>query len=168
VIATVVLSVAMIGTAVLGARHPTSTPLALSAVMLNVLILAIIARVFTPFLIAPGTAGLAVLIMIAGPTFRRPVVVVSMAIGFSLAILLPWLAELTGLLQPTTLFHIDHVALQPVELSADPLRVQIALVSYAPLLVTLSTLSALVFARNEDRARRQLQLQAWRLKQLVT
>jgi hypothetical protein len=108
------------------------------------------------------------MVIVAGPMFRRTPVVISLALGFSIGILAPWVAELAGWISPTTLVASDHITLVPHHFSAGPFQVESALTLYGPLLVIVATIWAVGFARSEDNARRQLHLQAWRLRQLVT
>ncbi len=165
---TVGFLIAMLAVGAYSVHHPRSTALTIAAIALNTAILVVIARVFTPFLIAPSTAVLGVLVMISGPALRRRGVVIPLVIAFSLGLLGPWIAELAGWIEATTLVTSDRITLFPRELGAGALQVETALTLYAPLLVAVSTIWAVGFARSEDAARRQLHIQAWRLRQLVT
>ncbi len=168
IVATILLATAMIGAAWLGSKRPRALPLALAAIAINTGILLMVARAFTPFLIAPGTAVIAVFVMLAGPIFRKPVVVIVLVLLSTLAILGPWLAEVAGWVSQTTFVVGNHVELHAVDLGAGTFQIELAMVLFAPLALGLTVVSALGFARSEDAARRQLHVQAWRLRQLVS
>ncbi len=154
-----------------GARHPlASSGLPLRAVLViatfSVLVVTL-ARLTSPFVIAPSVAVVAASMLCGAPAYRNPRIVVVMLVGFIGAFLVPAIAELFGLLRPT--FAIDEHALAIFAPADAPqsLGELMGLLAWSVGSVVVATLLTLRRARIEQNAQRLLHVQAWRLRQLL-
>src|SRR6188474_595193 len=66
------------------------------AVLFNTIVIGLIARMFSPFLVAPGIAAVGVMMFLSDPRIRAAFVI-PMTVG---SILVPWLLETAGVLSP--------------------------------------------------------------------
>ncbi len=130
------------------------------------LIIALIARMLSPFLVTPGVAAVTAQGLLSGPTLDRRH---SIAIGIlaTTAVLVPWIAELAGWIAPTMTFTGDGINLATPYLAGDPIPRSITLVLTVVVLVVASIVLAQTSKRAERKARDHLHLQAWQLRQLV-
>jgi len=132
----------------------------------SVLLVAMVALTFSPFLVAPGIAAVTAMGLVFGPagvTRRRGVPII---IAMSLAVLGPWIAELIGAI-PSTMSIDGKVTIQSPALSLTRVPTLVLLASYTVMLITAAVLRATGLRRAERSARRSLHLQAWHLRQLV-
>jgi serine/threonine-protein kinase len=142
----------------------TGWPLAMAS---GVALMALIARMFSPLLIAPGLVAVTMMSFAMSSLARdRRVVVAAASLAVSI-VLAVWGAEAVGLLSPTMwrtgtmlVFHspLDGIESFPV--------IPGLIVSFI-LLVACAASIANVVSRNQYRAREQLQVQAWQLRQLL-
>ena len=128
--------------------------------------IALLARMFSPVLIAPGLAAVTAAILTSNPTFRTPRVWPVIVI-LSLGLVLPWLAELAGWISPTLALLPDHMVIMSVIRDANLTGVTIGLLVFGPVLVMVTALLMLQRVRLEDEIQTRVHLQAWRLRQLV-
>jgi eukaryotic-like serine/threonine-protein kinase len=136
----------------------------LSAVI-NALLIALVCRLVGPFVIAPTLVLTTLMAFAVHPRFgRMPVVTVILTLGVAV----PWLLEAVGVLAPTYRFDAGTVVLlsPAITFSAAPVQLAFALV-----LVLLGAITAVLLrsmaVRQRDAAK-QIELQAWHLRQLVT
>jgi serine/threonine-protein kinase len=133
---------------------------------LNCLLVALLARMFSPFLITPGIAAVIAAILASNPAFRTPSVV-PMVVSLTLGLLVPWGAELAGLLSPSITVFPDRMVIDSMVEHADVAAVLVGLTVFGPILVVGTALLMLQRVRSEDEIQRLVHLQAWRLRQLL-
>ncbi len=136
----------------------------LLAFIANVVLVAALGYAFGPFLIVPSVAA-AVAVTFAGlPLAPRPALLGGLA---ALAVVVPWLAEVTGLLPPTTAIRdgalIVHA--RSFAMAAEPMTV--ILLSHAIVLAIATAYAAQGPAAEGRVARDRLAVQAWQLRQMV-
>jgi eukaryotic-like serine/threonine-protein kinase len=154
-----------------GARHPLATTgLPIRAVLVIAtfsVLIATLARLTSPFVVAPSVAVVAAALLCGAPAYRNPRIVTVMLAGFVGAFLVPAIAELLGLIRPT--FALDDRALTifaPAD-APESRGILMGLLAWAVGSVVVSTLLTLRRARSEQTAQRLLHVQAWRLRQLL-
>ncbi len=128
---------------------------------------ALFARMFTPFLIAPGIGVVAIMAFAFHPQARGAGLYVTLALGIA-SILGMWAAELIGWLPPTMQLTQTSLALSsPVAgLGATPLLP--TLCGYVVVLFVVGAVSSRGAAREARTARERLHVQAWQLRQLLS
>jgi len=128
---------------------------------------ALLARILSPFLVAPALVGINVVAFAFHPRGRHPLAFTLFTVGALGAILCVWLGEVVGLLSPTMqyvggtlMIHspIDGIAAFPVST---------ALAVYVPLTLISSAAVSFTTARFARVARDRAHLQAWQVRQLV-
>jgi serine/threonine-protein kinase len=138
----------------------------LSAV-LGLAMVGILARMFTPFLIAPGFAAVSLMSFGLSSQARERRVIVWSAVFSVGPVLAVWLAEPIGWLSPTIWTEGDRLILHsPVE-GMPEFPVIPALCAYVVFLIATAASIAHAVSSNQHRARVQLQTQAWQLRQLL-
>ena len=161
---------ALIGMTTYGARHPMVTSrLSARAVLVISLfgvLIVVLSRLYSPFLIAPSAAAIAATVLMGAPAYRNPQVVTAMVTAFTGAFLLPAVAELLGWIRPS--YQLDGRVLTIFVPSDTPPTIGVVgLLVWSVACVLAATVVTLRRARGEDRSRRLLHLQAWRLRQLL-
>jgi serine/threonine-protein kinase len=134
-------------------------------------IIALMARMFSPFLIGPGLAAvtsMGFMLGIVPVTRAATIAVVLFHLG---AIMVPWIIEELGWIsrsfELTSSATIIYAPGLRVEDSAPPFSHTLVLAAYAVVLVIAAVYMAATIRRTEMAARRSLHLQAWQLRQLV-
>ena len=139
----------------------------LIAVSMMVL-LAIVAHMFTPFLAAPGLAATAVMVIVLTPTRSRLTSASVMMVLACLAVLGPWVLERMGALPVTTTIDEHGVLLRAPGLVGDETSTLVVGVLYVLALIVGTAVVANAMRVREHAARHRLHLQAWHLRHLVT
>jgi len=128
-----------------------------------------IARIFSPFFIAPAIATVITMAMVFTPSYEDVRAVAGIAVLMVLAIVAPWVLEAMGLVSTTTVFAPDSITLlAPANGFASPLAASAAMVLYVAALLTASAFVAHAMRRTERTMRHHMRLQAWQLRQLVS
>jgi len=127
----------------------------------------LIARMFTPLFIAPGVAALTLMAYAQHPATRRRELLTSSALAVT-AILGVWVAEVCGWLSSTTIVDDGVIRLVPPLDGIAQFPIIPALCCYPILLIAITTEFAYSVARRGRDARRELHVQAWNLRQLVS
>jgi len=130
----------------------------------NCALIAMLSHAFTPFMIAPPLVTTLVMVYSLQP--RAISAWVTIAGGLS-AVLGPFVLELAGVLRNTVSFTDTAMQLDPVGDHVDGTISIVGLVVFAVGIIAAATLISRHQANNRDALQRTLQLQAWRLKQLV-
>jgi eukaryotic-like serine/threonine-protein kinase len=130
------------------------------------LTLVLMARMFTPYLLPPGVAAVTAHGLLSGPKVGRRHSAMIMAVMCA-GVLLPWLAEVTGVLSPTAAFTPQGMLLTTPYTTGDALPLYVTYVAFVITLVGASVVMAATSRRAERTARDYLYLQAWHLRQLV-
>jgi serine/threonine-protein kinase len=144
-------------------KPPMAGDIMRSAVVYGVLV-AVIAREFSPFLMAPAIAAISVMLFLVDPRAPFAFIVVSQ----TAAVLLPWIAELVGL-APRTIASLPNgdIVLHSAAVYGNIPQVELGLAAY----VVVTTLAAGYVSRQLANAQRaemkKTELQAWHLRQLV-
>jgi eukaryotic-like serine/threonine-protein kinase len=132
----------------------------------NVLLVVLLARMYSPFLIAPGVAAVTTMAVVFSPSYTRRLwvgVVVALMVG---AVLVPWLAEQVGIVSATTAVG-DGLALTGPALHVGATAQLLVLVGIVVALVAAAGWIAHAMRKTEYAMRHQLYVQAWQLRQLV-
>ncbi len=134
----------------------------------NTITLAIVAHMYTPYLIAPGLAAMSIMAIVFTPT-RHPLATASAMFVMSvLAVLGPWVLELAGVLPTTMSVSPDGLLLSAVALSGEHETLSLALGAMFVVALMLAAVGISSNMRTRERAaKRALHLQAWQLRQLV-
>jgi hypothetical protein len=130
----------------------------------NAVLIAIVARMLTPFLIAPTLAVITGMVfamhMRTGPRWFIWVVM-------SLAVLVPYALELWGALAATTTFVAGRVVLTTAASALDPHAASIGLALYTLIAIGMPIVVTREVAANRHAAQHAVELQSWQLRQLV-
>ena len=146
-------------------RFPAIAP-AVSLSLSGILVF-LLARMYSPFLLAPGIAAITGVVMMAGPMFRgRRMLVASIAVLVG-AVVLPYLLELLGVFAPTMNVAADQLVLSRLALHLPAFQTGMGLTGFTIGFIAIATLLSWTIATRDADARRQLQIQAWQLRQLI-
>ena len=137
------------------------------AIAANALLIAVVARIFTPLIIGPGVAAATVMAMIPNPAIRSPRLAGVVTIVMMIAVLVPWLAEYAGVFSRTMWTENGFLLVHSPALEMHGFAVQFGLTVYSIMLIAFSGMMAFTAARGERIARHRLHLQAWQLRQLM-
>ena len=130
----------------------------------NALLIALLARICTPFLVAPGIAVVTAMSIATDPRLLRAWQLAVIVVG---AVIVPWLLEVVGVLSPTMTFVGSSLILHSSTEPLDPRGAMVMLALYVIAIVTIGILLARRQAFARRVAQRTAQLQAWQLRQLV-
>ncbi len=137
-------------------------------VIANTIIVIVVARMFSPILIAPGVAASLAMAMVLTPRFSwlgSPITIAGAMIG---AVTIPLLLEQVGPLSTTMSVSPAGVLFAAPALSGMYEGATIATGAlYAIALITASTVAGYQMRRRSLEAQHHLHLQAWQLRQLV-
>ena len=131
---------------------------------LNAVLIGLICRMVGPFIIAPTLAATTLMGYAAHPRFGR-IGIIATILGLGVAV--PWLLELTHVIDPTYRFENGTIQLSSTIISFSEVPVQLA---FALLLVVLMAVVALLsrmLARRQHEASRSVEMQAWHLRQIL-
>ncbi|HEY5925243.1 MAG TPA: hypothetical protein VIV11_26350, partial [Kofleriaceae bacterium] len=133
--------------------------------VINALLIALVCRLVGPFVIAPTLVLTTLMAFAVHPSFGRMTVVTCI---LSLGVAVPWALEAVGVLAPTYRFEAGTIVLlsPAVTFSAAPVQLGFALV--LALLVAITAVLLRTMALRQRDAAKQIELQAWHLRQLVT
>jgi serine/threonine-protein kinase len=133
----------------------------------NSALVGVVARMFTPFLIAPALAAMSVMTIVYTPTTSRLTRATGMAIVSIVAVLGPWLLERTGVLSTTTTVDEHGILLRAAGTSgAEGPTLFVAALYTVALLAAAAGMANAMRARQRT-AKRLAMVQAWQLRQLV-
>jgi serine/threonine-protein kinase len=130
----------------------------------EVALVALFARIFSPFLIAPGVAGATLMAFAQHPRFGR----VSVMWGAMTAgVLVPFILEQVGVLERTMRFVGDTLELHSPALLVHELPTQLGLSIYVPVMLFVAVFFTRQNARAQREAMRLIEIQKWQLRQLM-
>ncbi len=141
----------------------TSAPIYFNA-CINAVLIAVICRIVGPFIIAPTLAMTTLTAYAAHPRFGR-IWVVGAILGAGIAV--PWILEIAGLLTPTYQFVAGTIVLRSPVIEFHALPVQIGLGLLLIALFSVVAVLSRTMAERQRESSRQVELQAWQLRQLV-
>ena len=134
----------------------------------NSITLAVVAHMYTPYLIAPGLAAMSIMAIVFTPTRNRLTTATGMFVMSVLAVLGPWGLELAGVLPTTMSVSKDGLLLSAVALSGEYQKLTLAMGALFVVALMLAAVGISSNMRERERvAKRALHLQAWQLRQLV-
>ena len=163
VIAGPAVAVLTIGVTIAMARRPVMWRIYASFAG-NAVIIAIVSRVLSPFLVAPSLGVIITMVYAMHPRVGRAWMLWA---AVAAAVMLPWVAELTGVLSPTTFVTADGLLLRLSAGALDADIVTIALAQYTLVILAVATALSRALAANRAAMQHSLQVQAWQLRQLV-
>jgi eukaryotic-like serine/threonine-protein kinase len=147
-----------------GWRSPIRTVL---VVLVHGAMAALLTRMFSLVIVAPGAVAVTLMALVAHPTYTKRWRTIA-AVGFVIvAMLAPFFAELAGLLSRTIEIVGDSIVIHPVAVHQVPGLIETTFVLWTASLVAMASAMAWVNARRERSNRLLLRVQAWRLRQLV-
>jgi serine/threonine-protein kinase len=152
----------------LAATRYRSRALTGAVIVASVALVGALARMFTPFLVAPGVGAVTLMAFALNPEARESRVIVGSAILGTVTVIGVWLAELVGIVSPTIAVTDGAIILKsPLDgFGAFPTLPALCLFAFTLTIVAGSLAHAA--ARSERTSRRQLHLQAWQLRQLLS
>jgi hypothetical protein len=136
-------------------------------VLTNTVVVVVLARMYSPILIAPAIAASLGMGMVMAPRFSWVGSAPSIASLMAGAVLVPWLLERAGLMTLTVRVSTDGVLLSAPGLAGAETSTIIVGVAYVLGLVVLACAIGEEIRRRTRDAHRHLHLQAWQLRQLV-
>ncbi len=134
------------------------------AVTANLVMISLLSRIVSPFLIGAGPATVIVMLL---ANHRRLINTWLLAGLTVLATLAPWLLELAGVLSPRAFVSGDSFILRTAAGDLSSMGALFGLVLYIVVLIGLATLLARIQDNERRGVRRNLQIQAWQLKELI-
>jgi serine/threonine-protein kinase len=133
----------------------------------NAVIIVVVARMFSPVLIAPGLAAVLAMAMVFTPRFSWLGSGVMIGATLILAILGPWLLERIGVLSPTMFVTPHGLRFDSPAIAGAELPVLVCGSLYVVLLIGGAAVIGDVIRQRTRAAHRTLLMQAWQLRQLV-
>jgi len=130
-------------------------------------IFAVLARMFTPFLCAPGFVAVGLMSVGLSSIARARKVIITNAVLSIVAVVGVWAAEALGLLSRTTWVVGDTLVLRSPLEGIGQFPIIAALCVFVALLIGTSASIAHAVSSIHHRAREQLQIQSWQLRQLL-
>jgi hypothetical protein len=139
------------------------------AVLGNAIVVALVALMFSPILIAPGVAAVLGMAMIVTPRLSRLNAAVPLTLLMIAGVFAPWAAELLGFASPTMvgLGRGEGLALIAPAVRGSEASVIVVGMAYAVGLIIGAVWVAEAMRNRIREAHRHLRLQAWQLRQLV-
>jgi serine/threonine-protein kinase len=137
------------------------------ALITGIAMTALIARMWSPFMLAPMCVVVSMMSFAMSSIARRKKVIVSCAVASVLTVLAVYGAELVGWLSPTMWTDgATFVVRSPLE-GADSFPCVPALVVFFISLIASAASIAHAVSREQHRTREQMQVQSWHLRQLL-
>ncbi len=133
-------------------------------IIANGLMVALLARIGTPFLVAPGIAVVTAMSVASHPRLIRAWLLGAMLVA---AVITPWVLEQVGALSPTMTFDGPSLILRSSAGVLDPTGTIAVMVLYVIAIVTLGIMLARAQSAARRVAQRTVELQAWQLHQLM-
>jgi len=135
------------------------------ALVANLVMLVMFARLVGPFTAAPG---LAVIMAMTFANHRRVAPAPLLAVMICLAVLLPWVAEQVGVAAVSTSVSGNALVFHTAATELAPSWATAGLVAYVLLLIGMAVGLTRAAANDRRAVQRTVQVQAWQLRQLVT
>ncbi len=133
----------------------------------NSALIGVVARMFTPFLIAPALGAMSVMTIVYTPTSSRLTRATGMVIVSCLAVLGPWLLERAGVLSTTTTVDEHGILLRAAGTAGAEGPTLFVAALYTVALLASAAGMANAMRTRERTAKRLAMVQAWQLRQLV-
>ena len=133
----------------------------------NAVLLAIVSRMFTPFLIAPGLAAMSAMAILFTPTSSRLTTRLGVTLLAWAAVLGPWVLERAGVLSITTTVTGDGILMRAAGTAGAEGPTLGVAIFYVLASIAAAAGMATAMRERTRAARRHLHVQAWQLRQLV-
>ena len=134
------------------------------AITANLAMIALLSRIVSPFLIGAGPATVIVMLL---ANHRRLINTWLLAALCVVATLLPWMLELWGVLSPRAYVDGASFVLVTGAVTLNEFAALFGLVLYIVVLIVLATVLSRIQDNERRGVRRNLQIQAWQLKELI-
>jgi serine/threonine protein kinase len=134
----------------------------------NALLIALVARIGSPFVIAPAVAALSTMNLVFSPNYKTPRAALLLAAAISGAVLVTALVEVVGLLPPTFHFTETTMVIESSIIAIAPGPRAALLAFFVVAIVAAAAGMAFQNRKTERIVRERLHLQAWQLRQLVS
>ncbi len=135
--------------------------------VLNAAMIAVVARMFTPFFIAPAIAALIAMGIVIAQKMTRLAANIVVGGLLSAAVLVPWLLELADVLSTTTTITANGLVLDGIGIGRTSNATLIVAALYVVLLIGVACTFGDAMRNRERAAKRHILLQTWQLRQLV-
>ena len=129
------------------------------------LLVALLARAFGPFLVVPAVAAAALVSFAGLPLADRPAILAAVA---SAAVVGPWLLELTGVAARSIAFVDGHMIVRSASFAMQEVPMTVILVVHAVVVMFVAAYAAHGPSANGRAARDHLAVQAWQLRQMMS
>jgi len=139
-------------------------PIITAVVLGQAALVALYARIFSPFLIAPGVAGATLMAFAQHPRWGRIGVLWA---TMTAAVLVPYMLERAGVLVTTMRFVGDTLVLRSPALLVHSSATELGLSIYVPTMLFVCVFFARQNSRAQREAQRLLEIQKWQLRQLM-
>jgi serine/threonine-protein kinase len=165
----VVLTVVVGVNALLLARQgfTSARPRAPLVVVSNVVLIAVIARLWGPFMAAPGLAAISTMVSAMSPMYRKARWVAAMAAAMTFAIIGPFVAELVGWISPTIASIPGGFQITAPGLHLSEAGQYLTSILYICALIAAAAALGYTIRGGERSLRERLLYVAWQLRQLV-
>ncbi len=130
----------------------------------NALLVGIVSRVLSPFLVAPSLSVIVAMVYAMHPRTGRGWVLWAALVA---AVLLPWIGELAGVISQTTFVTERGFVLRFAAERLDVEIITVTLALYTLALLAVATGLSRALAKNRVAMQHSLHVQAWQLRQLV-
>jgi serine/threonine-protein kinase len=160
----IAIATTALGLATMRDPRPLCTRLLIAS---NIATIALFARMFSPFLVAPGIGVITLMRVAFHPAAHRKMLIRVM-LGSLAAILGVWLAEVVGLLSPTMLISGGTMHIHAAIPGLDAVPGAPAMCMYTITLFVVASVMSYTSAQAQRLTRHRLHVQAWQLRQLVS
>ncbi len=147
-------------------RKPGRAFIAAPVIALHISLIVLINRMFSPFLIAPGLAAVTAIGVMTGPQYRKRQATF-IWLAACLAVVGPWVAEMLGYLDKTIEVFDGGLVIHSDIIQASA-TFWVLMVLYSVMLIGAAVLLTRGMRVAERNARKQMHVQAWQLRQLVS
>ena len=134
------------------------------AIGANLAMIALLSRIVSPFLIGAGPATVIVMLL---ANHKRLINTWLLAVLSVVATLAPWFLELAGVLSPRAFVTGDSFVLRTAAGGLDSFASLFGLVLYIVVLIGLATVLSRIQDNERRGIQRNLQIQAWQLRELL-
>jgi len=150
-----------------GARRVTRAN-TIGTIVCNLLIVILLARLFSPFLIAPGVGAVSLMAFASHPAAARTRLFAAVATIGMLGVLAVWFVEAVGWVTPTLSTEGSTIAMTSPIVGLEHVPLMPALCLYSIVLIVFAATLAGSIANAERATKRHLHIQAWQLRQLLS
>jgi hypothetical protein len=133
------------------------------AALIHCCMVGLIARLFSPILIAPGIAAVSMIILVLDP---RPNLRLMIALMTG-AVFVPWGLELLGVWSDTLSVAGDDLVIHSIAVTVVAPQIHAVLAMFVIVLIAIAAWTGRSIGLAQREAMRKVELQAWHLRQVV-